>query len=432
MKELLWIAEYIASFVEFFICGILCSIFLTKDRLGDRKYKIFLYSGAGAVIVIILNRIAMFSYINSIMVILTAYAMQMLIYKGKAVLTFLLVLVYSVVLSALDFVVVYFTAFLLHMDVGYILNAQSIDRVMCILVSKSLLTLIVVILNKGLKNSLVFLKKYVVVMGIYSIFLLTSFFIMVELNMYNKDSVMELFLVIFFIVSILIELLMFYFVIKTSEGYEYQQEVRLIEMKNRMLQKALDETEQAFGLWQRSIHDYKNNIIALRQLANDGNIEAIRKYLDCENELVSKKMFYIRTGNSVVDTIVNTKQSFAEEKGITFVVNAAIPGKTGICDMDMANILGNLIDNAIEASICEDKPYIDFTMRREKTFVIIRIVNKYTGDFFDVSETSKNNRTFHGIGIKSVRSILDKYNGEFVIEKKCDEVIAKVIIPERN
>lgn len=339
---------------------------------------------------------------------------------------------YSVVLSALDFVVVYFTAFLLHMDVGYILNAQSIDRVMCILVSKSLLTLIVVILNKGLKNSLVFLKKYVVVMGIYSIFLLTSFFIMVELNMYNKDSVMELFLVIFFIVSILIELLMFYFVIKTSEGYEYQQEVRLIEMKNRMLQKALDETEQAFGLWQRSIHDYKNNIIALRQLASDGNIEAIRKYLDCENELVSKKMFYIRTGNSVVDTIVNTKQSFAEEKGITFVVNAAIPGKTGICDMDMANILGNLIDNAIEASICEDNPYIDFTMRREKTFVIIRIVNKYTGDFFDVSETSKSNRTFHGIGIKSVRSILDKYNGEFVIEKKGNEVIAKVIIPEQN
>ncbi len=196
MKELLWIAEYIASFVEFFICGIFCSIFLTKDRLGDRKYKILLYSGAGAVIVIILNRIAMFSYINSIMVILTAYAMQMLIYKGKAVLTFLLVLVYSVVLSALDFVVVYFTAFLLRTDVGYILNAQSIDRVMCILVSKSLLTLIVVILNKGLKNSLVFLKKYVVVMGIYSIFLLTSFFIMVELNMYNKDSVMELFLVI--------------------------------------------------------------------------------------------------------------------------------------------------------------------------------------------------------------------------------------------
>ena len=225
---------------------------------------------------------------------------------------------------------------------------------------------------------------------------------------------------------------MFYFVIRTSEGYEYQQEVRLIEMKNRMLQKALDETEQAFGLWQRSIHDYKNNIIALRQLASDGNIEAIRKYLDCENELVSKKMFYIRTGNSVVDTIVNTKQSFAEEKGITFVVNAAIPGKTGICDMDMANILGNLIDNAIEASICEDNPYIDFTMRREKTFVIIRIVNKYTGDFFDVSETSKSNRTFHGIGIKSVRSILDKYNGEFVIEKKGNEVIAKVIIPEQN
>ena len=105
---------------------------------------------------------------------------------------------------------------------------------------------------------------------------------------------------------------MFYFVIKTGESYEQRQKAELIEMKNRMLQKSLDETNQAFKLWKSSVHDYKHNIIALTQLADDGNIEEIKKYLKPENELMDRKMFYIQTGNSVVDAIVNTKRKKKE------------------------------------------------------------------------------------------------------------------------
>ena len=152
-------------------------------------------------------------------------------------------------------------------------------------------------------------------MCIYSIFLLISLFLMVELNMDKRNTEIELLLTFFFVASILIEVIMFYFVIKMGESYQEKQKVELIEMKNNMLQKSLDETEQAFKLWRSSVHDYKNNVIALTQLAEDGNIEEIRKYLSRENKLIDRKMFYIRTGNSVVDTIINTKQNSAEKIG---------------------------------------------------------------------------------------------------------------------
>jgi len=266
-------------------------------------------------------------------------------------------------------------------------------------------------------------------MCIYSAFLLVSLHIMVELNIKNRSPETELFLVIFFITSISIELLVLYFIIKTGESYEQQQKNELIDMKNTMLQKSLDETEQAFQLWRRSVHDYKNHVIALRQLAADENMEGIKEYLNCENELIQKKMFYIKTGNSVVDAIVNTKQRLSEEKGITFIVNAAIPKKCCVREIDMSNILGNLIDNAMEASQGEEEPYIDLTIRQEKIFLVIKIINQYSRDFSKNLKTTKKKQKFHGIGIRSVKSIVTKYEGEFSIDKKGTEVVVKILIP---
>ena len=429
MTTFYWIMEYVASFIEISMCCIFCGTFLEKERLGDRKYLVLAGSGIGAILVIVLNRIDIFSYINSMLVTLIVLFLQLLIYKAKVEKSVLFMLIYMVILTAIDFMTAYFMALVLDTDAGYLLNTQSLKRVICILLSKSLLILIIVTLSNMLKRTLIFLKRYVVIMCIYSIFLLVSLFVMVELNMNNGNPKTDLFLTIFFIASILIELLMFYFVIKTGESYEQRQKAELIEMKNRMLQKSLDETNQAFKLWKSSVHDYKHNIIALTQLADDGNIEEIKKYLKRENELMDRKMFYIQTGNSVVDAIVNTKQSFAEEKGITFVVNAKVPENCVVSELDMANILGNLIDNAIEASNSEEEPYIDVTMRQDKHFIVIKIINKYSREFSKRLETTKHKRMFHGIGIGSVKNIVEKYEGEFSIDKQGKEVIVKILIP---
>jgi sensor histidine kinase YesM len=343
-------------------------------------------------------------------------------------LSVLLTLIYSVILTAVDFMIAYFSAFVLGFDVRYLLDTHGLGRLAWILLSKAILILIVITINKIFEKTMIFIKRYVVIMCIYSIFLLILIFVMIELNIGRGSVETELFLTIFFIASIVIELLMFYFVIKTGEGHEQKRQAELIELKNNMLQKSLDETEQAFKLWRSSVHDYKNNIIALRQLVNDGKIKEVSEYLNHESELIDKKMFYIRTGSSVVDTIVNTKQNFAEEKGITFVVNAIIPGKCIISELDMASILGNLIDNAIEACEGENEPYIDVTIRQEKTFIVIKIINKYSREFSNNLKTTKNKKMFHGIGIGSVKSIVEKYEGKFSIEKKGNEVVAKIVM----
>ncbi|WP_221934336.1 hypothetical protein, partial [Klebsiella pneumoniae] len=92
--------------------------------------------------------------------------------------------------------------------------------------------------------------------------------------------------------------------------------------------------EQTFELWRQSIHDYKNDIIALTQLAEDEKLEEIKAFLQKENKLIEQKMFYIKTGNSVVDAIINTKQNIAEKQNIVFVVNVKLPPSIVLSDID--------------------------------------------------------------------------------------------------
>lgn len=227
-------------------------------------------------------------------------------------------------------------------------------------------------------------------------------------------------------------MIIFGFVIKIAEGYEQKKTNLLIELNNKMLQKSLDETEQTFELWRQSIHDYKNDIIALTQLAEEEKLEEIKTFLQKENKLIEQKMFYIKTGNSVVDAIINTKQNIAEKQNIVFVVNIELPPRNIVSNIDMANILGNLIDNAIEAARVETESFVEITIKQEKSFLIINIKNKCT-KLIEIEEikTSKRDPEFHGIGLRSVRRTVKKYDGQMAMYIKNEEFNTNILIQNK-
>lgn len=335
--------------------------------------------------------------------------------------------IYSVILVASELSVAYFLASIIDTVNPNLFHERSVNWIVCAVISKFILFLIVIMVRRIYRHEIILGKKYAVTMGIYSIFLLTFLLVMAEFSMNTVKLKMSLFL-LFFIISIIMELLTLSFVIKAGESYEQKQRAEFIELKNSMLQQSLNETKQAFQLWRKSIHDYKNNVLVLSQLAQNDDIEGIKKYLKKETDLIDRKIFCIHTGNSVIDVIINTKQHFAEAKGILFVVNVFLPKHGTIRDLDLANILGNLLDNAIEASMEEQDPYIDVSIRQEKSFMLIKVTNKYCGELPGNMRSSKKNKIFHGIGIESVKSTVEKYHGEFSIKKQDNEVVVQILL----
>lgn len=425
-----WCVEYIASFVEMYMGTYFCSTFVLQEVDKYTKRKMVVLSILGAGLIVVLNRIELFSYVTAYIVIAFLVLMQWMCFKKKRLLCIALIFAYLVFLAVIDFSVVYLASIIMQVSKEYILLEHNFLRLVCTLVSKSILVIVVVALNECCSFKRVLRPLHIFLMSMCSIFLFFSNLVLahMELSLLNGET--SSFTVFFFVSSFGIELLMFFLILKMAENHEQKQTNLLIEMNNKMLQKSLKETEQTFELWRHSVHDYKNHVIALRQMAEENKYEQIKSYLAQESEIIDKKLFLFKTGNSVVDTIINVKNSYAMKHGILFVVHAKIKDGLHISDIDIATILGNLLDNAIEASLKEENPYIEIELKTEKKLLVLNIRNKCSKMMnLELGKTNKEDSQFHGIGLKSVSRVVKKYDGEMNLEQKNQEYKVTIMIP---
>ena len=122
----------------------------------------------------------------------------------------------------------------------------------------------------------------------------------------------------------------------------------------------------------------------------------------------------------------------AEEQGVSVKANIRIPSQINIEDDDIVIILGNLLDNAIEATeLLEGDKYIEVNFEYHKDCVFIIVKNNYDNVINIVNgsiKTRKKDDVLHGIGLKSVESALEKYDGVIKYEHNQDEFVANVIL----
>lgn len=148
----------------------------------------------------------------------------------------------------------------------------------------------------------------------------------------------------------------------------YQQE--LIETHYR----EVDNMYRQIRSWR---HDYRNHIQTMKAYAAAGDWDAIQNYLDLLDTDLQTVDTVIKTGNPMTDAILNSKISLAKAKGIEVVADAHIPVRLKSSEIDLCCILGNLFDNAIEASmkLPEDKRLIRVYMDMKNTQLYISFTN---------------------------------------------------------
>ncbi|MDE7009132.1 MAG: GHKL domain-containing protein, partial [Lachnospiraceae bacterium] len=98
-------------------------------------------------------------------------------------------------------------------------------------------------------------------------------------------------------------------------------------------------------------HDYRNHIQVLKSYAQMGDLKAVNRYLDELDLDLNTVDTVIKTGNQMTDVILNSKISLAKSKGIRVIADASVPVALTTAEIDLCIIIGNLFDNAIEASM---------------------------------------------------------------------------------
>ena len=213
-------------------------------------------------------------------------------------------------------------------------------------------------------------------------------------------------------------LMMSVLVFNINRQYEVEKELaRLKSEQAELLERDYTAVNRAYQVNARLFHDLHNHIGVLRQfLTHEKYGEAVR-YLDELQAPVRNLTATVWTGDETADYLINSKAAAAEADGIRFQAQVEFPRRTNIRSVDLCAILGNLLDNAIEAARQVPDPSgrtVVLTIRRIHQMLVIKVENSFAAA--PVREggelkTTKTEGGLHGWGLKSAQTAAEKYDG---------------------
>lgn len=194
----------------------------------------------------------------------------------------------------------------------------------------------------------------------------------------------------------------------------------LMQQQNIYYEKQFELMKTSLKATNTIKHDLKNHLTSLYILAEENKKEELLDYLSDVVEVMSNKKEFAATGNVVIDSIINFKLQEIEKDHISVNLDLKIPKELEFPTFDMTVILGNLLDNALNAvRKLEENRYIDIKMKYTKGRLILKIENSFDGMIIEqdgVIDTSHNDKINHGIGLQSVQTVIKKYDGTIECE----------------
>ena len=215
--------------------------------------------------------------------------------------------------------------------------------------------------------------------------------------------------------------------------FSKQVDKRLAAYQRELIETHYQEVENMYRQTRGWRHDYRNHIQTMKAYAANGDLEAIKKYLDMLDVDLNTVDTVVKTGNPMADAILNSKISLAKARNIPVRVDAHIPVKLKTSELDLCCIIGNLFDNAIEASmkLPEEERFIRVYMDMKGTQLYISFTNFAAGG--KLSKVGKGFRTSkgegHGFGLVRIDAIVERLEGYLSRNSEEGAFTTEILIP---
>lgn len=407
------ISEFMASFIEIYIAYKLIEVICCHNMNKQNKIKMIISAVFLSVIVITMNQIQLFSYVTVLTSVLCISISASIIYKVKVQYTFSIISFYILCVFLLDFITLSLISVVTdNKGYGKLITIEGgTARIVFLCIVKGELLFIYVLLKKYLHCQIqTQISKFLLFLSIAG-FCGVFFLVEETLKAFDKGVVVSWF--VFFSVILLLMFTFYYYM-------EHKKEKTLLEvmhMRNELMEKNFQAIRDVYESNARMFHDINNHVNTLYQLLEGKDYDEALEYIESLEMPIKKLKASIWTGNQVVDSILNSKKEVAEKNQIRFEINAEYPSGTDILSRDISIILGNLIDNAIEAceaGTSEKEKIIKLVIRKIDNMVIIKIKNSL---FHPVKisnkklETIKTDKKMHGWGMKSIELAAQAYDG---------------------
>lgn len=232
------------------------------------------------------------------------------------------------------------------------------------------------------------------------------------------------------LLALCINLAVFYLYDNIIHHMAQQKENEAIILQNRDYHYMLENMKASVDSTRQLKHDLKNHAMAMGSLVNAEKYDDLKDYL--KNIFQDVSGTEIDTGNITIDKILNFKIEECKNKKIEFSPMVAIPREINIPYDILTVILGNLLDNAIEATNkVEINRRIRFRLFYEVGFLNLDMENPYCGELQIKNGeylSTKPASEYHGYGLKNIQKAIDRNGGYMEIETKDQRFIVHVIL----
>lgn len=268
---------------------------------------------------------------------------------------------------------------------------------------------------KGIKLNTKLPKVFVIAV----IIILGSSFI-IEMIIMNQNTFESSTVILSLFLVLATTLITIYLYDSYSKIFQERAQAELVKREQGYYQKQSELLQKNHEELRQFRHDIQNRIITMQEMIQNQDYEQVLNYTEQITQRIQHVTAYSETNHIAVDSIINYKLTLAEQKGIQVKSKVQIPEELVFNEDDIVVILGNLLDNAIEA--CEKldtNKYIHLLVDYNTGTLTIQTKNNFDSVIHSSNGqivTRKDDSIAHGIGLKSIKNIVDRYNGQFDID----------------
>lgn len=426
------VAECLASAVD----GIVAIWFMVSYYGKKRKIKWWEYLIWFALIFIDGQFMGKYYDFQAFLMVILVFLFSMICLKGKWIVKLIGVLSIYILTAFVNIGTIQIVALLSETPVELLIISGSVLRILILCISKITLCTVIYFIEKSLdKKHYLKREETILLIMLYGIFFIVAVISVriiatVEVSHTEQMRFLILSLLLFFVNAFL-----FWLIRKINDQNRCELENGILKVQLEQQEKLIYNTEQLYQDARKIRHDMKHYFTTYLQLLKDGDtdlvIEEMQKML--KTKLDVKNFFYMES--KMLNAVINQKATICKEEKIPLDVQITGDYKRKN-ESNIAILLSNLLDNAIEAERCQEgKKEIVLKMFLYKGAMNIIVENYIAESVLEKNpnlRTTKQNKTGHGIGMGSIREIVRQEEGILDIFEEENHFIIHILIPDKQ
>lgn len=415
--------------VFYFICNFLKHDF--KSIKGKTVYV--LGAVVGAVLVTSLNELTLYDWWLSAIYFAYWFGFSLIFINGRVLSKLLAAILTNIVLISTSNLVTGTLSVILMSPPAQLYTMQGAYRVLGALMCQALNLFLYSLILKSVNKTILKMKKkeWILIISVFSISTLSFAIIQIALNESKLSETTSLMLLLSEISLIALNTICLSIMISLNKSNRAAEELKL---KEQQLKHDIQYAETVRSQYQeiRQIrHDIKQHLDTVRGLQLEGNIDGAQKYISEITSKLDHIEMFMDVGNDFVNAILNSKLSVAKSKGIE-VMCSSQSNISGINEYDLCNLIGNMLDNAVEAAEkTGDNAVVEVSIRSDKHKLMITVANSISQSVLDNNsklKTTKKDAELHGYGVRSIKTTAEKYDGNATFYEKGKTFFCRVIL----